>query len=71
MPPPQQAPQQPLQQAPQQPPAQQPPAQAQAAPKPVWTEYVDKASGKTYYYNQVTRQTSWTKVSLFVHHNFV
>ncbi len=47
-----------------QPPAAGQPSQGpgQAGAKPVWTEYVDKASGKTYYYNQVTKQSSWTKV---------
>ncbi len=43
-------------------------APAPAGPKAVWTEYVDKASGKTYYYNQVTKQSSWTKVSLLLRH---
>lgn len=26
-----------------------------------WTATVDKASGKTYYYNKQTKQTQWTK----------
>jgi len=27
----------------------------------VWSEHVDKASGRTYYYNSVTKASSWTK----------
>ena len=29
--------------------------------KGVWTEHQDKNSGKTYYYNTVTKQSVWTK----------
>mmetsp|Transcript_25390 Transcript_25390/g.30092 ORF Transcript_25390/g.30092 Transcript_25390/m.30092 type:complete len:479 (-) Transcript_25390:178-1614(-) len=29
--------------------------------KPVWREATDKASGRTYYYNSQTRETTWTK----------
>ena len=59
----------PMQQVPQQQVQAQPLAAGQAtaaagavAVKSVWTEHVDKASGKTYYYNQSTKQSSWTKV---------
>jgi hypothetical protein len=29
--------------------------------KPVWREAADKASGRVYYYNTLTRETTWTK----------
>ena len=29
--------------------------------KTVWTEHTDKNSGRTYYYNKLTRQSVWTK----------
>jgi hypothetical protein len=79
-PPPQQVqPLQLLQPQQQQPQAQQPHAAGQAPPggapaasKPVWTEHVDKTSGKTYYYNAATKQSSWTKVILrFAHSSFL
>ena len=27
----------------------------------MWTEHTDKNSGRTYYYNKLTRQAVWTK----------
>eukprot|EP00614_Pseudopedinella_elastica_P009118 CAMPEP_0172587614 /NCGR_PEP_ID=MMETSP1068-20121228/6639_1 /TAXON_ID=35684 /ORGANISM="Pseudopedinella elastica, Strain CCMP716" /LENGTH=64 /DNA_ID=CAMNT_0013382685 /DNA_START=57 /DNA_END=251 /DNA_ORIENTATION=+ len=29
--------------------------------KPAWRPAVDKATGRTYYYNTATRETTWTK----------
>jgi pre-mRNA-processing factor 40 len=42
-------------------PAQQAAGAAPAAAKGVWSEHVDKTSGKTYYYNSVTKASVWTK----------
>ena len=59
-----------VQQQQQQQQAQQPAASANAAQaqlqaaarsKVPWTEHLDKNSGRTYYYNTVTRQSVWTK----------
>jgi pre-mRNA-processing factor 40 len=59
----------PMQQTQQQAPQQQPQSQSQpqtAPAKPVWTEHVDKNSGRTYYYNTVTKQSAWTKPADYV-----
>jgi hypothetical protein len=35
-------------------------AAAPAAEKPLWREVVDKASGKPYWYNRLTKETTWS-----------
>ncbi|KAJ9441835.1 hypothetical protein DIPPA_17915 [Diplonema papillatum] len=71
----QQQQQQQQQQLLQQPQLQQPPAQAAPAPQPVsqldnnkdaleaaqWTAFVDQTSGRTYYFNTVTKEKQWEK----------
>mmetsp|Transcript_9593 Transcript_9593/g.12531 ORF Transcript_9593/g.12531 Transcript_9593/m.12531 type:complete len:1337 (+) Transcript_9593:190-4200(+) len=41
--------------------AKKPPPPKAAPPKPVWETHLDEESGLNYYYNPVTKESTWTK----------